>query len=360
MFSSQYLFSLVRLPSVTRCLHLCSIWSVSLPAWPTTTSATLIGTLTSLRFVVFISFHHPLHNLVLLLKFVAQAIMCSVTFVILAHGVCFMATAAHQRNKLSSSLVYLPSVCGWQEVTCIMVAFLLSNCFDRCFLTTPACVTDKHKHELLTQLYQSRALITFSPRINSQTWRSRRSELFFCFSRFRFSQEFWGVWISLWEPVRWWYLDMSPMPTTSAMWCFGSHPSWLVHSHKWYIIYYIKSYTLTYWILQWLSLCRFQGGPSKQAQAQLSGLFNSIASFFHPSNHGRWLVSHLFISFGSLWNRRKNVDYMSDTQNYSLEKQSFSLVLEFKGTVWRIKVWLEFSTNWITPPSPSKTWKGLI
>ncbi|KAG7462683.1 hypothetical protein MATL_G00187310 [Megalops atlanticus] len=32
------------------------------------------------------------------------------------------------------------------------------------------------------------------------------------------------------------------------------------------------------------------GGPSKQAQKQLSGLFNSITSFFHPSNHGRWLM----------------------------------------------------------------------
>ncbi|XP_030627610.1 proteasome activator complex subunit 4A [Chanos chanos] len=32
------------------------------------------------------------------------------------------------------------------------------------------------------------------------------------------------------------------------------------------------------------------GGPSKQAQTQLSGLFNSITSFFHPSNHGRWLM----------------------------------------------------------------------
>jgi len=42
-------------------------------------------------------------------------------------------------------------------------------------------------------------------------------------------------------------------------------------------------------------LCHFQGGPSKQAQAQLSGLFNSITSFFHPSNHGRWLVSHVLL-----------------------------------------------------------------
>ncbi|XP_029377126.1 proteasome activator complex subunit 4A isoform X3 [Echeneis naucrates] len=33
-----------------------------------------------------------------------------------------------------------------------------------------------------------------------------------------------------------------------------------------------------------------KGGPSKQTQAQLSGLFNSITSFFHPSNHGRWLM----------------------------------------------------------------------
>uniref|UniRef100_A0AAQ5Y407 Proteasome activator complex subunit 4 C-terminal domain-containing protein n=1 Tax=Amphiprion ocellaris TaxID=80972 RepID=A0AAQ5Y407_AMPOC len=33
-----------------------------------------------------------------------------------------------------------------------------------------------------------------------------------------------------------------------------------------------------------------KGGPSKQAQEQLSGLFNSITSFFHPSNHGRWLM----------------------------------------------------------------------
>ncbi|XP_035261773.1 proteasome activator complex subunit 4B isoform X1 [Anguilla anguilla] len=32
------------------------------------------------------------------------------------------------------------------------------------------------------------------------------------------------------------------------------------------------------------------GGPSKQAQKQLSGLFNSIATFFHPSNNGRWLM----------------------------------------------------------------------
>ncbi|MGH0173133.1 UNVERIFIED_CONTAM: hypothetical protein FKN15_013552 [Acipenser sinensis] len=33
-----------------------------------------------------------------------------------------------------------------------------------------------------------------------------------------------------------------------------------------------------------------KGGPSKQTQKQLSGLFNSITSFFHPSNNGRWLM----------------------------------------------------------------------
>ncbi|XP_043911057.1 proteasome activator complex subunit 4 [Protopterus annectens] len=32
------------------------------------------------------------------------------------------------------------------------------------------------------------------------------------------------------------------------------------------------------------------GGPSKLAQKHLSGLFNSITTFYHPSNHGRWLL----------------------------------------------------------------------
>ncbi|XP_069787517.1 proteasome activator complex subunit 4-like isoform X1 [Narcine bancroftii] len=32
------------------------------------------------------------------------------------------------------------------------------------------------------------------------------------------------------------------------------------------------------------------GGPSKLAQKHLSGFFNSIASFYHPSNNGRWLM----------------------------------------------------------------------
>ncbi|KAL4641227.1 proteasome activator complex subunit 4 [Arapaima gigas] len=41
-------------------------------------------------------------------------------------------------------------------------------------------------------------------------------------------------------------------------------------------------------VVIWIS--SLLGGPSKQAQKQLSGLFNSIASFLHPSNHGRWLM----------------------------------------------------------------------
>uniref|UniRef100_A0AAY5L576 Proteasome activator subunit 4 n=1 Tax=Esox lucius TaxID=8010 RepID=A0AAY5L576_ESOLU len=41
-------------------------------------------------------------------------------------------------------------------------------------------------------------------------------------------------------------------------------------------------------VVLWVSA--LLGGPSKQAQAQLRGLFNSITSFFHPSNHGRWLM----------------------------------------------------------------------
>ncbi|KFO18474.1 Proteasome activator complex subunit 4 [Fukomys damarensis] len=32
-----------------------------------------------------------------------------------------------------------------------------------------------------------------------------------------------------------------------------------------------------------------KGGPSKLVQKHLSGLFNSITSFYHPSNNGRWL-----------------------------------------------------------------------
>ncbi|TKS85439.1 Proteasome activator complex subunit 4A [Collichthys lucidus] len=51
--------------------------------------------------------------------------------------------------------------------------------------------------------------------------------------------------------------------------------------------YVTNAYDISHVVL-WVS--SLLGGPSKQAQAQLSGLFNSIASFFHPSNHGRWLM----------------------------------------------------------------------
>ncbi|XP_046884684.1 proteasome activator complex subunit 4A isoform X1 [Hypomesus transpacificus] len=51
--------------------------------------------------------------------------------------------------------------------------------------------------------------------------------------------------------------------------------------------YVTNAYDIGHVVL-WVS--SLLGGPSKMAQAQLSGLFNSITSFFHPSNHGRWLM----------------------------------------------------------------------
>ncbi|KAJ8248283.1 hypothetical protein GJAV_G00240340 [Gymnothorax javanicus] len=48
-----------------------------------------------------------------------------------------------------------------------------------------------------------------------------------------------------------------------------------------------NSYDIGHMVI-WVS--SMLGGPSKQAQKQLTGLFNSITSFFHPSNHGRWLM----------------------------------------------------------------------
>uniref|UniRef100_A0AAQ6IA71 Proteasome activator subunit 4 n=1 Tax=Anabas testudineus TaxID=64144 RepID=A0AAQ6IA71_ANATE len=51
--------------------------------------------------------------------------------------------------------------------------------------------------------------------------------------------------------------------------------------------YLTNAYDISHVVL-WVS--SLLGGPSKQTQAQLSGLFNSITSFFHPSNHGRWLM----------------------------------------------------------------------
>uniref|UniRef100_A0A3B4TTH7 Proteasome activator subunit 4 n=1 Tax=Seriola dumerili TaxID=41447 RepID=A0A3B4TTH7_SERDU len=51
--------------------------------------------------------------------------------------------------------------------------------------------------------------------------------------------------------------------------------------------YVTNAYDISHVVL-WVS--SLLGGPTKQTQAQLSGLFNSITSFFHPSNHGRWLM----------------------------------------------------------------------
>ncbi|XP_054654643.1 proteasome activator complex subunit 4A [Dunckerocampus dactyliophorus] len=51
--------------------------------------------------------------------------------------------------------------------------------------------------------------------------------------------------------------------------------------------YVTNAYDIGHVVL-WIS--SLLGGPSKQTQAQLTGLFNSITSFFHPSNHGRWLM----------------------------------------------------------------------
>uniref|UniRef100_A0A671QPG7 Proteasome activator complex subunit 4A n=1 Tax=Sinocyclocheilus anshuiensis TaxID=1608454 RepID=A0A671QPG7_9TELE len=51
--------------------------------------------------------------------------------------------------------------------------------------------------------------------------------------------------------------------------------------------YLTNAYDISHVVI-WISA--LLGGPSKQTQTQLSGLFNSIASFFHPSNHGRWLM----------------------------------------------------------------------
>ncbi|KAJ8365239.1 hypothetical protein SKAU_G00140700, partial [Synaphobranchus kaupii] len=51
--------------------------------------------------------------------------------------------------------------------------------------------------------------------------------------------------------------------------------------------YLTNAYDIGHVVL-WIS--SMLGGPSKEAQKQLSGLFNSIATFFHPSNNGRWLM----------------------------------------------------------------------
>uniref|UniRef100_A0A8C2YY84 Proteasome activator subunit 4 n=1 Tax=Cyclopterus lumpus TaxID=8103 RepID=A0A8C2YY84_CYCLU len=83
------------------------------------------------------------------------------------------------------------------------------------------------------------------------------------------------------------YIDWDPHISKVCFLFYFQHPlrslkrlffSFVAHAHVWPDIY-----DLTHGVY-------FMGGPSKQAQAQLSGLFNSITSFFHPSNHGRWLM----------------------------------------------------------------------
>ncbi|XP_053495926.1 proteasome activator complex subunit 4B isoform X1 [Ictalurus furcatus] len=51
--------------------------------------------------------------------------------------------------------------------------------------------------------------------------------------------------------------------------------------------YLTNSYDIGHVVL-WISA--MLGGAQNQAQKQLNGLFNSIASFYHPSNNGRWLM----------------------------------------------------------------------
>ncbi|XP_053094465.1 proteasome activator complex subunit 4B isoform X1 [Pangasianodon hypophthalmus] len=51
--------------------------------------------------------------------------------------------------------------------------------------------------------------------------------------------------------------------------------------------YLTNSYDIGHVVL-WISA--MLGGVQNQAQKQLNGLFNSIASFYHPSNNGRWLM----------------------------------------------------------------------
>ncbi|XP_072526695.1 proteasome activator complex subunit 4A [Salminus brasiliensis] len=51
--------------------------------------------------------------------------------------------------------------------------------------------------------------------------------------------------------------------------------------------YQTNAYDISH-VVTWVTA--LLGGPSNLAQTQLSSLFNSITSFFHPSNNGRWLT----------------------------------------------------------------------
>ncbi|XP_061562704.1 LOW QUALITY PROTEIN: proteasome activator complex subunit 4B-like [Phycodurus eques] len=56
-------------------------------------------------------------------------------------------------------------------------------------------------------------------------------------------------------------------------------------SHMVALRYLTNSYDIGHLVL-WITA--LLGGPGNPAQKQLTCLFNSIASFYHPSNHGRW------------------------------------------------------------------------
>uniref|UniRef100_A0A3Q2Y903 Proteasome activator Blm10 middle HEAT repeats region domain-containing protein n=1 Tax=Hippocampus comes TaxID=109280 RepID=A0A3Q2Y903_HIPCM len=56
-------------------------------------------------------------------------------------------------------------------------------------------------------------------------------------------------------------------------------------SHMVGLRYLTNSYDIGHLVL-WITA--LLGGPGNLAQKELSRLFNSIASFYHPSNHGRW------------------------------------------------------------------------
>lgn len=153
-----------------------------------TTSATLIGTLTSLRFVS-LGFLHTTHNTVqfhLLLWALRDKLSCVAWPDVYFYGHCCLSKKQNIRFPCWSYL-------------CVHAVYQLQPVFQ---INTPVLINPL--------AYQT---------------------LLFLLSHFRYSPESWGAWISLWGPVRWWYHVMSPMPTTSAMWCFGSRPSWLVCSY---------------------------------------------------------------------------------------------------------------------------------
>lgn len=123
------------------------------------------------------------------------------------------------------------------------------------------------------------------------------------------------------------------------MWCCGFHPCWLVLILL--MMLKVKAAVDVEKAVAMTLLCWFQGGPSKQAQAQLSGLFNSITSFFHPSNHGRWLVSR----FSFLWMTVELKKTHNFTKRIYLSKcKYFIKVIKFK-LLLKWYIWLYIRGN---------------